>query len=93
MPSILLNAIFDCQKDHAIGIRNNFAIFDGKEVFTGSYNWTNNAEHFNWENAVFLDDPKLIAGFQKEYEVLWKATPRPVIHKPQRRKLRSKALY
>src|SRR5579864_787220 len=30
-------------------MHDKFAVFDGKEIFTGSYNWTNNAENNNWE--------------------------------------------
>src|SRR5262249_9112673 len=38
-------------------MHDKFAIFDGKEGFTGSYNWTNNAEFDNYENAFFFTEP------------------------------------
>jgi len=59
-------------------MHDKFAIFDGKEAFTGSYNWTNNAEHYNWENALFTDELKVVQSYGKEFEVLWKAPSKPV---------------
>ena len=37
-------------------LHNKFAVIDGELVQTGSYNWTQNARHNNFENIVFLDD-------------------------------------
>jgi len=56
-------------------MHNKFAIFDKQFLFTGSYNWTNNAEHFNYENAIFLSDPETIAQYQKEFDNLWTLAP------------------
>ena len=39
---------------------------------TGSYNWTNSAEHANYENLVVLDEPEAIARFQREFRRLWR---------------------
>lgn len=49
---------------------NKFAIFDGKRIVTGSYNWTKNAAKSNNENCLFLD----VFGFDysKRFEYLWK---------------------
>lgn len=52
-------------------MHNKFAIFDKKVLFIGSYNWTNNAEHFNYENAVFISDPDTITQYQKEFDKIW----------------------
>jgi len=52
-------------------MHNKVAIFDSKIAFTGSYNWTTGAEHYNYENAVFLDDEQLIFEYQKEFNNLW----------------------
>lgn len=41
-------------------MHNKFAILDNKLLITGSYNWTYSAEHFNYENAVFISDPNII---------------------------------
>jgi phosphatidylserine/phosphatidylglycerophosphate/cardiolipin synthase-like enzyme len=52
-------------------MHDKFAIFDGKEGFTGSYNWTENAEMDNHENALFFSDPRILAAYQKEFVRLW----------------------
>ena len=65
-------------------MHDKFAIFDGKECFTGSYNWTNNAEHYNWENALFTDEGNVIQAYQREFEMLWKAPAKPVRSKKPR---------
>lgn len=52
-------------------MHNKFAIFDKRLLVTGSYNWTANAEHFNYENAVFIPDPETITQYQKEFDKLW----------------------
>lgn len=56
-------------------MHNKFAIFDGKSMVTGSYNWTNNAEHFNYENAVFITDPNVIRQYQREFDTIWRTAP------------------
>lgn len=53
---------------------NKFAIFDGKTVSTGSYNWTNAASDENSENCLFLlKAPDNIKVYQERFEELWKA--------------------
>ena len=56
-------------------MHNKFAIFDGKLMVTGSYNWTNNAERFNYENAIFITDPNVIRQYRKEFDSIWKIAP------------------
>lgn len=56
-------------------MHNKFAIFDGKLMVTGSYNWTNNAERFNYENAIFITDSNVIGAYQKEFDKMWKSAP------------------
>ena len=56
-------------------MHNKFAIFDGKLIVTGSYNWTNNAERFNYENAIFITDPNVIRQYQKEFDKIWRTSP------------------
>ena len=36
---------------------NKFAVFGGRVVVTGSYNWTNNATKSNSENCLFFEQP------------------------------------
>jgi len=58
-------------------MHDKFAIFDGKVVETGSFNWTVNAEKSSHENALFFDDPNLIKAFQQEFDRLWTETRKP----------------
>jgi phosphatidylserine/phosphatidylglycerophosphate/cardiolipin synthase-like enzyme len=75
-------------------MHDKFAVFDGKQIFTGSYNWTNNAEENNWENALFTDEPNVIEAYQKEFEILWKAPEKQVKARKQRNKQpRSQSYY
>ena len=68
-------------------MHDKFAVFDGKEAFTGSYNWTNNAENNNWENALFTDEAKVIQAYEKEFEALWNAPAKlPSPHKSRPKK-------
>jgi phosphatidylserine/phosphatidylglycerophosphate/cardiolipin synthase-like enzyme len=52
-------------------MHHKFAIFDGKRLANGSYNWTRGAARDNQENLVVTDDPKLIAAFAAAFERLW----------------------
>jgi len=49
---------------------NKFAIFDGKDMESGSYNWTNNATKSNSENCMFFCQTG--KDFSNRYEYLWK---------------------
>jgi len=48
---------------------NKFVVVDGKQVITGSYNWTSRAEE-NWENLLFLDCPELAKRYAGEWRKL-----------------------
>ena len=52
-------------------MNHTFAIFDVERLVTGSYNWTEYAEKFNYENALFIDEPDTIKSFQEEFESLY----------------------
>ena len=54
-------------------MHNKFAIFDGRLVATGSYNWTRSAAEENQENLVVTNHPQLLRRFQQEFERLWTA--------------------
>ncbi len=59
-------------KGHGRGLMHHkFAIFDGKLLVTGSYNWTDSAECCNRENALLLDDPSVIVRYQTHFEPLF----------------------
>lgn len=52
-------------------MHNKFAIFDGKLLETGSYNWTYSADNLNYENVLFITDPAIISAYQSEFDRLW----------------------
>lgn len=52
---------------------NKFAVFDGKKVSTGSFNWTNSASNKNSENCIFVtQDKKTIDAYKKRFNELWR---------------------
>ncbi|MBI4347727.1 MAG: hypothetical protein HY553_12790 [Elusimicrobia bacterium] len=60
-------------RDGSIGVMHHkYAVFDGKLVETGSFNWSNNAEHNNFENSNFLPEPGIVSEFKSEFERVWK---------------------
>jgi hypothetical protein len=65
---------FDLQflKGNVGGSMNNaFAIFDDQLLVTGSYTWTEYAEKFNYENAIFIDESDVVEKYKKEFETLY----------------------
>ncbi len=52
-------------------MNNTFVIFDGKLIVTGSYNWTEYAEKFNFENVLFIDDSDVVEKYKVEFESLY----------------------
>ena len=46
-------------------MHNKVAIFDGKTVCTGSFNWTNAAEKRNDENLLVVDGAQVAAAYEK----------------------------
>lgn len=55
-------------------MHNKYAIFDKKMIITGSFNWSNNAESYNWENAIVLSGSYIspfINNFQTIYNQAW----------------------
>jgi len=65
---------FDLQflKGNVGGSMNNaFVIFDDKLLVTGSYTWTEYAEKFNYENAIFIDESDVVEKYKNEFEALY----------------------
>jgi len=52
-------------------MHNKYMIIDGKVLFTGSYNWSANAEDNNFENAMFIQASSVIQKFQADFEKIW----------------------
>ena len=56
----------------AAKFHHKFAVIDGVEVISGSYNWTVSADEKNYENLLVLRDKRLAATFAAEFERIWK---------------------
>jgi hypothetical protein len=52
-------------------LHHKYAIFDGRLLVTGSYNWSTNAEENNDENALFIRDRSVIEAFKKNFDAMW----------------------
>ena len=52
-------------------MHHKFALFDGRILLNGSYNWTRSAAADNEENIVLSSDVSLLAGFSAQFERLW----------------------
>ncbi|MDI6732869.1 MAG: phospholipase D-like domain-containing protein [Planctomycetota bacterium] len=52
-------------------MHHKFCIFDNKMVMTGSYNISENAESFNYENVVFISDKSIVKKYQEVFEEMW----------------------
>lgn len=52
-------------------MHHKFALIDGREVITGSYNWTRSASEVNNENVVITDNFRIVSEFEKEFRRLW----------------------
>ncbi len=52
-------------------MHHKFAVFDGRIVLAGSYNWTRSAADCNEEDLVVSDDSRFVAAFRSEFDRLW----------------------
>ncbi len=52
-------------------MHHSFIIFDSNAVLTGSYNLTEYSDKFNFENAIFTNDPRLVAKYQIQFNKLY----------------------
>jgi len=51
---------------------HKFAIFDGRTLVNGSYNWTRGADRHNRENFMVTDDPSAVSQYQAGFDDLWR---------------------
>jgi phosphatidylserine/phosphatidylglycerophosphate/cardiolipin synthase-like enzyme len=54
-------------------MHHKFALFDGRRLLNGSYNWTRGAAEQNEENLIDTGDPALVAAFARQFAALWDA--------------------
>jgi len=61
--------------DGSVGRRgimhNKFVIFNKKVLMTGSYNWTTNAERYNFENMLVINEINIVNRYVVEFNKLW----------------------
>lgn len=55
-----------------------FAIFDGKKVVAGSFDWSDASEKWNYENILIIRESEVVGSYQKEFDRLWRE--KRVIH-------------
>jgi mitochondrial cardiolipin hydrolase len=62
-----------CKMDvgNAAHMHHKFAVFDGRRLMTGSFNWTCSASEQNEENLLVTPDPVLVGLFGARFEYLW----------------------
>jgi phosphatidylserine/phosphatidylglycerophosphate/cardiolipin synthase-like enzyme len=52
-------------------MHNKYTILDGREVLTGSFNYTWSADNENNENLVLLTAPHMAQAFEADFQELW----------------------
>ncbi len=52
-------------------MHNKFTVIDGKQVWMGSWNYTNNCTFRNNNNAMVFDSPQLAANYTAEFEEMF----------------------
>lgn len=57
--------------DTAAHMHHKFALFDGRWLLNGSFNWTRSASTANEENLVATNDPQQLRVFAEQFEALW----------------------
>lgn len=64
-------------------MHHKFAIFDGRVLVTGSYNWTDSAEAQNFENILVLDDREVVLRYVRLFDRLLRGAPAGPIARPR----------
>jgi mitochondrial cardiolipin hydrolase len=55
------------------GVMNHrFAVFDGKKVLTGSFDWSEGSQKLNHENIIISSSEEAAASFRNEFDRLWR---------------------
>lgn len=63
-----IQVVLDDSEAH---MHHKFAIFDGRWLLNGSFNWTRSASRINEENLVATNDPQQLGHFSAQFEALW----------------------
>lgn len=57
--------------DSPFHMHHKFALFDGRLLLNGSFNWTRSASTSNEENLLVIDNAHLVARYLAEFDSLW----------------------
>ena len=57
--------------DSPYHMHHKFALFDGRLLLNGSFNWTRSASTSNEENLLVIDHPQLVSSYAREFDELW----------------------
>jgi len=52
-------------------MHNKFVVIDNKIAMTGSFNWTVQGSHGNYENVAIFSNKKLVQQYAAKFEQLW----------------------
>jgi mitochondrial cardiolipin hydrolase len=63
-------------------MHHKFALFDGRRLMTGSFNWTRSASEQNEESLLVTPDPVLVSLFAARFEYLWGRMKEAVVPSP-----------
>ncbi|MBI2386840.1 MAG: DUF1669 domain-containing protein [Elusimicrobia bacterium] len=58
-------------RDGTGAMHHKYALFDGAMLMSGSYNFSQNAELYNFENDLFTTFPGEVAAFGGEFAAVW----------------------
>ncbi|MDG1580102.1 phospholipase D-like domain-containing protein [Pseudomonas sp. GOM6] len=57
--------------DSPFHMHHKFALFDGRLLLNGSFNWTRSASTSNEENLLVIDHPQLLSAYSQQFDSLW----------------------
>uniref|UniRef100_M4ASG3 Mitochondrial cardiolipin hydrolase n=3 Tax=Xiphophorus TaxID=8082 RepID=M4ASG3_XIPMA len=55
----------------SVHMHHKFAVVDGRQLITGSLNWTLTAVQSNMENIIITEEAELVQPFIKEFNQIW----------------------
>lgn len=55
----------------SVYMHHKFAVVDGRQLITGSLNWTLTAVQSNMENIIITEEAELVQPFIKEFNQIW----------------------
>jgi len=58
-------------------MHSKFAVVDGRAVLSGSYNWTESAEHLNTEDMTILRSAATAHSYETQFARIWNESDNP----------------